>query len=70
MKHENKPTNYNSTVLTSLGHTNTTVNNSQRVIGLIRNDVNEKFGLAIELALVSQTFKSDLVQGLYIIKHQ
>ena len=51
-------------MLTRLGHSNTTINNSESIAGLVRNNVNEKLGLGIELALVSQTIKSNLIQSL------
>src|SRR4051812_35138768 len=51
--------------LTSFGHSYTTVNNGQRVVCLVRNDMDEQLRLPIELALVCQTLKTDLVQGLH-----
>ena len=51
-------------MLTRLGHTNSTINNSEGIVGLVRNNVNEKLGLGIELALVSQAIESNLIQSL------
>jgi len=50
--------------LTSLGHADTTINNGQRVAGLVRNNVDEKLRLSIELALVCQALKPNFVQCL------
>jgi len=51
-------------MLTRLGHSNATVDNSERIGCLVGNNVNEKLRLGIELALVSQAIKSNLIQSL------
>ncbi|GKE32141.1 hypothetical protein Tco_1451463, partial [Tanacetum coccineum] len=47
-----------------LGHSNSTVDDGQRVVGLVGNNVDEKLGLSIELTLVSQALKANFVQSL------
>lgn len=53
-----------------LGHTNATVNDGQRVVGLVGYNVDEQLWLGIQLALVSQALEPDLVQGLFENKQQ
>ena len=55
-------------LLTSLGHSNSTINDGQCVVCLIRDNVDEEVRLSIQLAFVSQALKPDLVQSLNMVK--
>lgn len=52
-------------VLTSFGHANSTINDRQCIVGLIRNNVDEELRLGIQLALVCQALETDFVQRLH-----
>ena len=51
-------------LLTSLGHPNSTIDNGQRVVGLVGDDVDEKLRLSIEAALLSQALKEKFSHSL------
>lgn len=55
-------------LLTRFCHANTTVNDCESVVCLVRYNVDKEFRLSIKLALVSQALKTDLVQCLNIIQ--
>ena len=46
------------------GHADTAVDDGQGVGGLVRNDVDEKLRLGVELAFVRETLEPDFVQRL------
>jgi hypothetical protein len=49
---------------TCFGHANPAVDDGQSVGGLVGNDVDEELGLGVELALVCEAFKTNLVESL------
>lgn len=51
--------------ITCFGHADTTVNNGKCVVGLVRDESNEKLWLSIELALVRKALESNFIQSLY-----
>lgn len=49
---------------TCFGHADSTVNDGEGLVGLVRNNPDEKLRLSLKLALISQTLEPDLVQCL------
>ncbi|OUS43379.1 hypothetical protein BE221DRAFT_119690, partial [Ostreococcus tauri] len=48
----------------SLGHTDAAVDDGQRVVRLVRDDVNEQLGLRLELGLIRQTLEANLIESI------
>lgn len=46
---------------TRLGHVDTAVDDGERVVGIVWDDVDEELRLGILLALVSETLKMNLI---------
>lgn len=46
---------------TGLGHADTAVDDGERVVGIVWDDVDEELRLGILLALVSETLKTNLI---------
>jgi hypothetical protein len=53
--------------LTSLCHSNSTINDGDGIAGLVRDNMNEQLRLCLKLCLVSQAIKTDFVQSLFFI---
>jgi hypothetical protein len=51
-------------LFTCFCHANTTVNDGEGLVDLVRDDPNEELWLSFELALVRKALKSDLIQSL------
>jgi hypothetical protein len=51
----------NTSILTSFGHPNARVNDSERVVGLVWDNMDKEFRLGIQLALVCKSLKPNLV---------
>merc|ERR1719420_2032950 len=47
-----------------LGHSETGVDDGERVVGLVGDNVDEELGLRLELCLVGEALEPDLVQGI------
>ena len=47
-----------------LGHTDAAIDDGERVVRLIRNDVNEELRLRLELGLIRQTFETNLIERI------
>jgi hypothetical protein len=48
----------NTSILTSFGHSNARVNDSERVVGLVWDNMDKEFRLGIQLALVCKSLKT------------
>ena len=47
-----------------LGHTDAAIDDGERVVRLIRDDVNEELRLRLELGLIRQTFETNLIERI------